>query len=66
MIRYYCDLCDKYVKSYENLHNVTIEGFETEATMFELCDCCYGIIKNSVHKALENIEQLKRLDKIIF
>jgi hypothetical protein len=66
MIRYYCDLCQQHVKFKQDLHNITIDGLETSQTMFELCDCCYDIIKNAVHKALENIEQLKQLDKIVF
>ena len=66
MIRYYCDLCQRHVESGHDLHSITIDGLETSQTMFDVCDCCYNIIKNTVHKALENIEQLKQLDKIVF
>lgn len=55
MIRYYCDLCDKHVESYEDLHNVTIEGFETKATMFDVCDCCYTALNTAITKALADI-----------
>lgn len=66
MIRYYCDLCQRNVKFKQDLHSITIDGLETSQTMFDVCDCCYNIIKNAVHKALANIEQLKQLDKIVF